>query len=159
MPPNYGKAQDWSPYSVHDAANVLKLYFDSLPEPVVPLSHYGDFSEPLRGHNPLRKDFEPVGVDPLACQGFVDDATQTYQELIDNLPACNRQLLLYMLDFIASFLIKTDTNKVTPVILAGCFQRGIFSHPEYSESRFPNGLGKDMVVFLMKNQFNFRVNV
>lgn len=44
---NYGKDLDWSPYSVHDAANLLRRYLNYLPEPIVPLLFYDKFREPL----------------------------------------------------------------------------------------------------------------
>lgn len=44
---NYGKDLDWSPYTVHDAANLLRRYLNYLPEPIIPLDFYNKFREPL----------------------------------------------------------------------------------------------------------------
>lgn len=44
---NYGKDLDWSPYTVHDAANLLRRYLNNLPEPIVPLGFYEKFRNPL----------------------------------------------------------------------------------------------------------------
>lgn len=44
---NYGKDLDWAPYNVHDAANLLRRYLNNLPEPIIPLSLYNKFREPL----------------------------------------------------------------------------------------------------------------
>src|SRR5271155_3170014 len=50
LPPKYGKGLDWTGYTVHDAANILRRYLNRLPEPIVPLTFYEQFREPLRGH-------------------------------------------------------------------------------------------------------------
>lgn len=47
-PPRYGKDFDWTGYSVHDAASVLRRYLNSLPEPVIPAGLYLDFTAVLR---------------------------------------------------------------------------------------------------------------
>lgn len=44
---NYGKNLDWSPYTVHDAANLLRRYLNNLPEPIIPLEFYEKFRLPL----------------------------------------------------------------------------------------------------------------
>jgi hypothetical protein len=44
-PERYGKGLDWSGYTVHDAANVLRRYLNQLPEPIVPLEFYERFRE------------------------------------------------------------------------------------------------------------------
>lgn len=47
---NFGKNLDWSPYTVHDAANLLRRYLNNLPEPIVPLDFYQKFRKPLLGY-------------------------------------------------------------------------------------------------------------
>lgn len=44
---NYGKDLDWSLFTVHDAANLLRRYLNNLPEPIIPLEFYNKFREPL----------------------------------------------------------------------------------------------------------------
>lgn len=44
---DYGKNLDWTPYTVHDAANLLRRYLNNLPEPIIPLDFYNSFREPL----------------------------------------------------------------------------------------------------------------
>jgi hypothetical protein len=46
-PDKYGKGLDWTGYTVHDAANVLRRYLNQLPEPIIPLEFYSRFREPL----------------------------------------------------------------------------------------------------------------
>lgn len=44
---NFGKDLDWTPYTVHDAANILRRYLNHLPEPIIPLKFYEKFRNPL----------------------------------------------------------------------------------------------------------------
>jgi hypothetical protein len=44
---NFGKDLDWTPYTVHDAANILRRYLNHLPEPIIPLRFYEKFRNPL----------------------------------------------------------------------------------------------------------------
>lgn len=44
---DYGKNIDWSLYTVHDAANILRRYLNNLPEPIIPLEFYEKFRAPL----------------------------------------------------------------------------------------------------------------
>jgi len=50
-PDKYGKGLDWTGYSVHDAANVLRRYLNQLPEPIIPLNFYERFRKPLQAYN------------------------------------------------------------------------------------------------------------
>lgn len=127
----------------------MKLYFDSLPEPVVPFSHYDDFRTPLGGQHA-----QVVGTRaPLAYQeiGYFhpDNAIRIYRKLIRNLPPVNRQLLVYMLYFFAVFADKSNTNKATPSVLARSFQRGILSHPRHIDSDKDKKLNQDVIIFLI----------
>ncbi|KAG7700157.1 hypothetical protein KL930_000844 [Ogataea haglerorum] len=47
-PPSYGSKIDWDGYTVHDAASLFRRFLGSLPEPLIPLSMYDKFREPLR---------------------------------------------------------------------------------------------------------------
>src|ERR1700744_144567 len=55
-PERYGKGLDWTGYTVHDAANILRRYLNQLPEPIVPLEFYESFREPLRVYQKQVKD-------------------------------------------------------------------------------------------------------
>src|ERR1700761_9381080 len=90
-PDRYGKGLDWTGYTVHDAANVLRRYLNQLPEPIIPLEFYSRFREPLAT--------PPEGQEVLL-------AIRSYQRLISQLPPLNRQLLLYILDLLAVFASK-----------------------------------------------------
>lgn len=54
-PPTYGKKLDWDGYTVHDASSLLRRFLNSLPEPLVPLSLYEEFREPLRSRPRILK--------------------------------------------------------------------------------------------------------
>lgn len=48
-PPDYGtKFNDWETYTVHDVASLLRRYLNNLAEPLIPLSLYEQFRDPLR---------------------------------------------------------------------------------------------------------------
>jgi hypothetical protein len=81
---------------VHDAASVLRRYLNAMPEPIVPLDLYHEFRAPM-----LR-----------AQDGHVDVAAaiRTYRLLIASSPPANQYLLLYVLDLLAVFARKSETN-------------------------------------------------
>ncbi|KAF2252137.1 RhoGAP-domain-containing protein [Trematosphaeria pertusa] len=155
-PPRWGKGLDWSGYTVHDAANILRRYFNQLPEPIIPLQHYDAFREPLRGHQA-----EAVGQiegQAPSVGGFDPDAAvRVYQRLIKELPSLNRQLLLYILDLLAVFAAKSDVNKMTTSNLAAIFQPGILSHPQHDMSPQDYRLSQDVLIFLIDNQDHFLI--
>ncbi|KAL1960554.1 hypothetical protein VTO42DRAFT_7133 [Malbranchea cinnamomea] len=155
-PDRYGKGLDWSGYTVHDAANVLRRYLNLLPEPIIPFDFYERFREPLR-HFRDRKggsdDEAAVAVkDPPYDH---DQVVATYQRLIKELPPLNRQLLLYILDLLTVFAAKSDINRMTAANLAAIFQPGLLSHPDHYMSPQDYKLSQDVLVFLIENQDSF----
>ncbi|GMG33193.1 unnamed protein product [Ambrosiozyma monospora] len=46
--PDYGSKVDWDGFTVHDAASLFRRFLSSLPEPLIPLSLYESFREPLK---------------------------------------------------------------------------------------------------------------
>ncbi|KAF2438593.1 RhoGAP-domain-containing protein [Karstenula rhodostoma CBS 690.94] len=157
-PPRWGKGLDWSGYTVHDAANILRRYFNQLPEPIIPLQYYQPFRDPLRGHQA-----EAVGHiegQGASLGGFDPDAAvRIYQQLIKELPSLNRQLLLYILDLLAVFAAKSDVNKMTTSNLAAIFQPGILSHPQHDMSPQDYRLSQDVLIFLIDNQDHFLIGM
>lgn len=158
-PERYGKGLDWTGYTVHDAANILRRYLNQLPEPIVPLEFYERFRDPLRGHQsqvPTDGD-GPLELDLTDFNH--DSAVTTYQKLITELPALNRQLLLYILDLLAVFSSKSDLNRMTSANLAAIFQPGIISHPSHDMAPQEYRLSQDVVIFLIENQDNFLIGM
>lgn len=143
---------------MHDAANILRRYFNQLPEPIIPLQYYDSFRQPLRGHQA-----EAVGQiegQAPSVGGFDPDAAvHIYQQLIKELPSLNRQLLLYILDLLAVFAAKSDVNKMTTSNLAAIFQPGILSHPQHDMSPQDYRLSQDVLIFLIDNQDHFLIGM
>ncbi|KAF2706024.1 RhoGAP-domain-containing protein [Pleomassaria siparia CBS 279.74] len=157
-PPRWGKGLDWTGYTVHDAANILRRYFNQLPEPIIPLQHYDPFRQPLRNHQA-----EAVGQlegQAPSIGGFDPDAAvRIYQHRIKELPSLNRQLLLYILDLLAVFAAKSDVNKMTTSNLAAIFQPGLLSHPQHDMSPQDYRLSQDVLIFLIDNQDHFLIGM
>lgn len=157
-PPKWGKGLDWTGYTVHDAANILRRYFNQLPEPIIPLEHYDAFRKPLRGHQ--AEAVGPLDGQEPSIGGFDPDAAvRVYQLLIRGLPSLNRQLLLYVLDLLAVFAAKSDINKMTTSNLASIFQPGILSHPQHDMSPIDYRLSQDVLIFLIDNQDHFLIGM
>ena len=155
-PEKYGKGLDWTGYTVHDAANILRRYLNQLPEPIVPLDFYDRFRNPLRAYQ------AKVGDDAQAQTMENEEhhrAVTAYQKLITELPALNRQLLLYILDLLAVFASKADLNRMTAQNLAAIFQPGIISHPNHDMAPNEYRLSQDVLIFLIENQDNFLIGM
>lgn len=157
-PDRYGKGLDWTGYTVHDAANILRRYFNQLPEPIIPLDFYERFRQPLRNH-------QSQAVGAIATQspsvGVFDHeaAIKAYKRLITELPPLNRQLLLYILDLLAVFASKSDLNKMTTQNLAAIFQPGILNHPQHDMAPEEYRLSQDVLIFLIENQDSFLIGM
>ena len=157
-PDRYGKGLDWTGYTVHDAANILRRYLNQLPQPIVPLTFYERCRDPLRSHQA-----QAVGDMEAQAQDIGDfdheAAITTYQRLITELPPLNRQLLLYILDLLAVFASKSEFNRMTSANLAAIFQPGMLSHPSHDMEPPEYRLSQDVIIFLIENQDNFLVGM
>lgn len=143
---------------MHDAANILRRYFNNLPEPIIPLQHYDPFRQPLRDHQ--AEAVGPIEGQAPSTGGFDPDAAvRIYQHQIKALPSLNRQLLLYILDLLAVFAAKADVNKMTTSNLAAIFQPGILSHPQHDMSPADYRLSQDALIFLIDNQDHFLIGM
>ena len=157
-PDRYGKGLDWSGFTVHDAANILRRYINQLPQPIVPLEFYEKFRNPLRSHQAqavgdMEAQAQDTGnFDPEA-------AIAIYQKLITELPPLNRQLLLYILDLLAVFASKQDKNRMGAPNLAAIFQPGMLSHPTHDMHPAEYRLSQDVIIFLIENQDHFLVGM
>ncbi|KAI9664836.1 MAG: hypothetical protein M1821_006284 [Bathelium mastoideum] len=157
-PDRYGKGLDWTGYTVHDAANILRRYFNQLPEPIIPLDFYERFRDPLRNH-------QAQAVGPMDAQApdvgdfDAEAAIERYKQLITELPPLNRQLLLYILDLLAVFASKSDLNKMTTPNLAAIFQPGLLSHPTHDMAPPEYRLSQDVLIFLIENQDSFLIGM
>lgn len=157
-PERYGRGLDWTGYTVHDAANLLRRYLNQLPEPIIPLAMYPRFREPLRHHQaqavgPMEQQLETHGdFDPSAT-------IRIFQQFITELPPLNRQLLLYILDLLAVFASKSDNNRMTAPNLSAIFQPGILRHPDHDMAPAEYRLSQDVVIFLIEHQDHFVIGL
>lgn len=86
-------------------------------------------------------------------------AIATYQRVIKELPALNRQLLLYILDLLAVFAAKAELNRMNSTNLAAIFQPGMLSHPAHDMVPDEYLLSQEVLVFLIENQDSFLVGM
>lgn len=157
-PDRFGKGLDWTGYTVHDAANILRRYLNQLPEPIVPLDFYDRFRDPLRREQrQAQTDGEAQPIDLSVDEHAA--AVSAYKRLITELPPLNRQLLLYILDLLAVFASKSDLNRMTAANLAAIFQPGILSHPTHDMAPKEYRLSQDVLIFLIENQDNFLIGM
>lgn len=156
-PDRYGKGLDWTGYTVHDAANILRRYFNQLPEPIIPLQYYERFRDPLRPH--VSSSVGPDGGLQFETNFDVEGVIRVYQKLITEIPPLNRQLLLYILDLLAVFAAKSDQNKMTTQNLSAIFQPGILNHPQHDMAPNEYRLSQAVLVFLIENQDHFLVGM
>lgn len=134
----YGRNVDWSPYTFHDAASLLRRYLNLMPEPIVPLDLYTEF------RNVVTSDrFEQ------------NSAVRTYRLLINSCPPANQYLLLYVLDLLAVFAHKSELNRMDAHNLAIIFQPGILSHPSMLQSKDEHLVAVRVLEFLISNQQHF----
>lgn len=137
LPPKYGKGLDWTGFTVHDAANILRRYLNHLPDPIIPYDWYDNFRQPLKAGWPLETTIKRM------------------QELVSSLPPLNRQLLLYILDLLAVFASKSEINRMTSENLSAIFQPGLITHPRDDMAPQEYKLSQEVLVFLIDNQSNF----
>lgn len=147
-PPRYGKGLEWDPFTVYDCATVLLRYLKSLPEPIVPYDLYGSFIDRMRPHITWQLDSPEPDIDGDALLPIA-------QDLIKKLPPLNRHLLLYLLDLLAVFAAKSDTNKMTTLRLTNSFQPCFLSGTPEQMDADAHELASWIVVFLIDNQDYF----
>lgn len=138
LPPRYGKDVDWSKYSIHDAASVLRRYLNQMPEPIIPLHLYNEFRNIM-----IKEPFD------------VQSAIKTYRLLITSSPPANQYLLLYVLDLLAVFARASDKNLMPASNLAVIFQPGMFSHPTHLSSAGEHKIAVQVLEFLIEHQDHF----
>ncbi|KAL9085317.1 MAG: hypothetical protein Q9159_004766 [Coniocarpon cinnabarinum] len=158
-PKKYGKGLDWTGYTVHDAANVLRRYINQLPEPIIPLDFYERFRDPIRGHQAQAVGNMGDQQRPSVGEFNSMAAIKTFQSLITEIPPLNRQLLLYILDLLAVFASKSETNQMNAPNLATIFQPGLLSHPSHNMAPAEYRLSQDVLIYLIDNQDNFLVGM
>lgn len=127
---------DWTYYTVHDVASILKRYLKSLPEPVIPFEVYDKFRLIYLSyeHNPTE----------LLIQ---------YRTFIGELPVLNQHLLLYLLDLLYYFSRRSTQNLMTSSNLAAIFHPNLLYHPEHELEPSEFHLSQLVIQFLI-DHFN-----
>ena len=138
-PDHYGKGIDWIDYTVHDAVGVLLLYLETFPESTIPFDAYESFRE------------VPIG----SIEG--SNAIRVYQDLIQNLPSPNRQLLLYLLDARSYLTYSSDINGLSTPLMASILQRAVLYHPDYESVPAELNINQTVLEFLIESEDQFLV--
>lgn len=163
-PPRFGKDIDWEGYTVHDAANLLRRYLNTLPEPIIPLSLVESFRKPLAKYpsipaylnaqfqllNPGAETSASEEVPPPSSED-VNKAVEEYQSLIFGLPPIRLQLIVYLLDLLSVFVAQSKETRMPASNLAATFQPAILSHPEHDMNPEEYQLSRLVVEFLIRN--------
>ncbi|KAJ2852118.1 GTPase activating protein (GAP) for Rho1p [Coemansia brasiliensis] len=132
-PPAYGRHIEWSTYTLHDAATMLRRYLTSLPESVISSDHYRGFMDKLA---------EPISDDAKA-----HDFGVMIEQLV---PEC-RHTLLYMLELLAGFAQEENSEKtrMSSSNLAAVLQPCLLVHPDHVANPQEYSKAKDVVEFLI----------
>ena len=151
-PPRYGKGIDWSGYTVHDAAAILIRFLEGLPESIIPIDMYEAFRTPLRPYQDRKFRWPSGDAAPEISE---------YRKQIRLLPPVSRQLLVYLLDILAVFVYRSETNKMTSARLARIFCPVILSPvrrgEEFIEQARSRQLSEDVLIFLIENPDSFLI--
>ncbi|ORY17962.1 Rho GTPase activation protein [Clohesyomyces aquaticus] len=138
-PPRWGKGLDWTGYSTHDAAEVLRRYLVSLPEPLMTGS-------PTEWVKPL-KPYLDAHTTPSTSQSV--SVISIYQQFMRDLPPLHRQLAVYLMDLFDCFADQSNVNGATTSRIAERFVEAFFaSSPNLSDQ-------KRVLEFLITNQEHF----
>lgn len=149
MPDNYGQDLDWTPYTVYDAADVLRRYLGQLPEPVVPLSFYEAFLEPIWRYQQEASD----------GTAFRDKETvAAYRKLVSDLPPENHHLLIYLLDLLAFFSSNSGDTRLRSGSLATIFQPELLSPALEHMSLADHKLCQAVLEYLIEMGDTFALN-
>ncbi|KAJ1786616.1 GTPase activating protein (GAP) for Rho1p, partial [Coemansia sp. RSA 2399] len=133
--PSYGRHTDWSGYTLHDAATILRRYLISLPESVISVDHYSAFLEKLSESVPddvKARDFGTM------IYGLIPEARNT---------------LLYILEMLSVFARSENSARtlMNSSNLAAVLQPCLLVHPGHVADPQEYGKAKDVVEFLIAN--------
>ncbi|KAK9375729.1 uncharacterized protein V1513DRAFT_430703 [Lipomyces chichibuensis] len=145
--PDFGYNIDWTGYTVHDAASLLRRYLNSLPEPIIPLRFYDDFRSPFIHPLTQTKQFKKHEMNEVIVK---------LHGLIQQLPPANRQLLLYILDLLQLFAKNSKKNMMPAANLAAIFQPCILSHPSHHALPEEYTTSQEAVIFMIEHFKVFR---
>ncbi|KAJ2909371.1 GTPase activating protein (GAP) for Rho1p, partial [Coemansia aciculifera] len=133
--PLYGRHVEWSKYTLHDAATILRRYLISLPESVISAAHYNAF------------------LDKLAESLSDSEKAHDYSLLIGKMTPESRHTLLYMLELLSVFA-RADNCALTLMNasnLAAVLQPCLLVHPGHVANPHEYSKAKDVVEFLIEH--------
>ncbi|KAJ2754386.1 GTPase activating protein (GAP) for Rho1p [Coemansia pectinata] len=131
--PLYGRQVEWSRYTLHDAATILRRYLISLPESVISAAHYNAF------------------LDKLAESLSDSEKAHDYSLLIGQLTPESRHTLLYMLELLSVFARPDNCARtlMNASNLAAVLQPCLLVHPGHVANPHEYSKAKDVVEFLI----------
>ncbi|KAL3229806.1 GTPase-activating protein SAC7 [Nakaseomyces bracarensis] len=158
-PPSYGRDfEDWSQYSVHDVASLLKRYLTNMKdnEALIPDSLCDAFETILLEHPDvlyyLRKNSSSLDVSEPTTTPHSLEAHNVNEEeeplvginqavieykmtILSGLTPDRRHLFMYLLDLLGLFASKADVNLMTASNLSAIFQPAILGHSRVFEKK------------------------
>lgn len=165
-PPSFGKDVQWDGFNVHDAATVLRRYFNQLPEPIVPHKSYQSFRDPMDQCPEVRDwmsykgevlmnvgDHSDLKEVPKPEQKVIDNLVEQYIEQLFKLPPPNLHLFVYLLDVMDLFVANAEDNLMPAFNLATIFLYSMLYHPKDDDvmqaKEYP--LSRLVLAFLIEN--------
>ncbi|KAJ1731097.1 GTPase activating protein (GAP) for Rho1p [Coemansia biformis] len=132
--PAYGRRVEWSGYTLHDAATMLRRYLTSLPESVIGSEHYSAFMD--QQAEPLPDDAKARAYGALIEQRLVPESRHT---------------LLYMLELLSVFARPDNSARtlMNAANLAAVLQPCLLVHPGHIANPQEYTRAKDVVEFLI----------
>jgi len=126
----------------HDVAGVLKLYLKMLASPLIPYSHYNHFLELSESKSKTDEEARKK--------------VEHYSILCSSIPAENRGLLQYLLQFLWEVAENTETNKMDSGNLAIVFAPSLLQPKDPSPQMQMAGLAKSIACMkcLIENQWD-----
>ncbi|KAJ2789841.1 GTPase activating protein (GAP) for Rho1p, partial [Coemansia guatemalensis] len=132
-PPEYGRNADWTGYTLHDAATMLRRYLTSLPASVISPDHYSAFMDKLAEAQPD------------------DIKARDYGQMIEQLVPESRHTLLYMLELLSTFALPENSARtlMNSSNLAAVLQPCLLVHPGHVANPQEYSRAKDVIEFLI----------
>ncbi|KAJ2962855.1 hypothetical protein NQZ79_g2059 [Umbelopsis isabellina] len=165
-PLEYGSQLDWTGFSVHDAATILRRFLNYLPEPVIVSTLYQEFRDvignitqidilcscfSLLNHENTKANCCVITDMPISDE----EKTMTYQGLLDQLPQDHQYLLLYLLDLLALFVDHKSATRMDASNLASIFTPGILCLSEHTMNPAHYKKSQKVVQFLIEHHEHF----
>ena len=145
-PPHFGhEFEGWRDFNAHDIATLLKRYLNSLSEPLVPLTLYDSF------RNPIIKDPK--------INDHKEKIIKKYENIYMLLPQQNRHLILYLVGLLNLFASNDKKNLMPASNLAAIVQPSILSHPKHEMNPEEYEISRTVIEFLILHASDIIPNI